>query len=76
MFWNSFLLPQSFLGYNAKSTFFKKKWFLKVAFIKIDVYVVTNMSVPLEKYQTIEILLMLDFVRISKMMHFFLVFFF
>ena len=31
---------------------------------------VTNLSVRLEKHQTIEILLMVDFLRISKMLHF------
>ena len=31
---------------------------------------VTNWSVQLEKHQTIEILLMVDFLRISKMLHF------
>ena len=31
---------------------------------------VTNWSVRLEKRQTIEILLMVDFLRISKMLHF------
>ena len=31
---------------------------------------VTNWSAWLEKHQTIEILLMVDFLRISKMLHF------
>ena len=31
---------------------------------------VTNWSVRLEKHQTIEILLMVEFLRISKMLHF------
>ena len=31
---------------------------------------VTNWSVRLEKYQTIENLFMVDFLRISKIMHF------
>ena len=31
---------------------------------------ITNWSVRLEKHQTIEILLMVDFLRISKMLHF------
>ena len=30
---------------------------------------VTNWSLRLEKHQTIEILLMVDFLRISKMLH-------
>ena len=31
---------------------------------------VTNWSVRLEKHQTVEILLMVDFLRIFKMLHF------
>ena len=63
-----------------KSTFFKKKkMFLRVVvffffffffFYKIDVYVVTNWSVRLEKHQLIEILLMVDFLRIFKILKF------
>ena len=34
---------------------------LRVVFYKIDVQMVTNWSVRLEKHQTIEILLMVDF---------------
>ena len=41
-----------------------------VFFYKIVVMVVTNLSVRLEKQQTIEILLMVDFLRIFKMLHF------
>ena len=40
------------------------------SFNKIDVLVVTNWSVRLEKHQTIENLLMVDFLRIFKMLHF------
>ena len=45
---------------------------LRVVFLfyKIDVKVVTNWSVRLEKHKTHEILLMVDFLRIFKMMHF------
>ena len=39
---------------------------LRVVFYKIDVYVVTKWSVRLEKHQTIEILLMVEFLRIFK----------
>ena len=43
---------------------------LRVVFYKIDVKVVTNWSVRPEKHQTIEILLMVDVLRIFKMLHF------
>ena len=43
---------------------------LRVVFKKIDVKMVTNWSVRLEQHQTIEILLMVDFLRISKWLHF------
>ena len=36
----------------------------------MDVKVVTNWSVRLEKHQAIEILLMVGFLRIFKMLHF------
>ena len=39
--------------------------FLRVFFCKIDVWVVTNWSGRLEKHKTIEILLMVDFLRIQ-----------
>ena len=48
----------------------KKKNGFESSFYKIDVLVVTNWSVRLEKHQTIEILLMVDFLRIFKMLHF------
>ena len=48
---------------------------LRVVFIyKIDVKAVTNWSVRLEKCQSIEILLMVDFLRISKNVAFFKIF--
>ena len=53
-----------------KSTFFKEKNGFESRFYKIDVSVDTNWSVRLEKHQTIEILLMVDFLRIFKMLHF------
>ena len=52
-----------------KSTFLKKNGF-ESSFYKNDVYVVTNWSVRLDKHQTIEILLTVDFLRIFKMLHF------
>ena len=52
-----------------KSIFVRKNGF-KSSFYKIDVWMVTNWSVRLEKHQTIEFLLMVDFLRIFKMLHF------
>ena len=43
----------------------------EISFYKIDVYVVTNWSVGLEKHQTIETLLMVNFLRIFKNVAFF-----
>ena len=48
---------------NAKIHFLKKKMLF---FYKIDVKVVTNWSERLEKHQTVEILLMVDFLCIFK----------
>ena len=70
VFLNSFLLLQSFWVKNANIDLFKEKMVLRVVLKKDDVYVVTNRSVRLEKHQTIEILLMVDFLRIFKMLHF------
>ena len=53
-----------------KSTFLKKNGFASIFFYKIDLYVVTNWSVRLDKHLTIEILLMVGFLRIFKMLHF------
>ena len=65
-----FSFTSKFLGLKMqKSTFFKKNGF-ESSFYKIDVKVVTKLSVRLEKHQTIEILLMVDFLRIFKMFHF------
>ena len=52
-----------------KIDFLRKNGFER-SFYKIDVLVVTNWSVRLEKQQTIEILLMVDFLRVFKMLHF------
>ena len=68
VFLNSFLLLQSFLGYKCKNRPFLRKMVLRVIFIKIDIYVVTNWSVRLEKHQTIKFFLMVDFLRIFKML--------
>ena len=53
-----------------KIDFLRKNGFESSFFYKIDVLVVTNWSVRLEKHQTIEILLMVDFLRNFKMLHF------
>ena len=53
-----------------KSTFLKKKNGFESSFYKIEVYVVTNWSVRLEKHQTIEILLMVDFYAFFEMLHY------
>ena len=59
-----FSFTSKFLGLkNAKIDFFKEKHCFASSFYKIDVKVVTNWSVLLEKHQTIEILLMLDFTH-------------
>ena len=67
---NSFLLLQSFLGKNAKNQLFLRKNVFESSFYKIDVKMVTSWSVRLEKHQTFEILLSVDFLRIFKMLHF------
>ena len=57
-----------------KATFLKEKIVFESSFFyKIDIYVVTNWSVRLEKHQTIEILLMVDFYAFLKccIFHFF-----
>ena len=43
------------------TSFFKEKQGLVLSFYEIEVYVVTKCSTWLEKYQTIEILLRVDF---------------
>ena len=52
-----------------KSTFFRKNGF-ENSVDKIVVLMVTNGSVRLEKHQTIEILLIVDFYAFLKIMHF------
>ena len=57
-----FSFPSKFFGLKMqKNRFFLRKNGLESSFYKIDVKVVTNWSVRLEKHQTIEILLMVDF---------------
>ena len=48
-------------GLKMQKSFFKEKMVLRVVFLKIEVKLVTNLSTQLEKHQTIEILLMVDF---------------
>ena len=52
-----------------KSTFLRESGF-ESSIYKIDVKMVTNWSVRLEKHQTIEILLMVDFLRIFEILYF------
>ena len=54
---HSFLLLQRFWVKMQKIDFYKEKNGFESSFYKIDVYVVTNWSLRLEKHQTIEILL-------------------
>ena len=61
VFLNSFLLLQSFWGLTCNKRFLKKKKVLRVVFYKIEVKMVTNWSVLLEKHQTIECLRLIDF---------------
>ena len=53
-----------------KSTFLKKKNGFESSFYINDNKMVTNWSARHEKHQTIEILLMVDFLHIFKMLHF------
>ena len=62
-----FSFTSKFFGLKMQNSSFCKK----NGFYNIDVYVVTNWSVRLEKHQTIEILLMVDFLLIFKLLHFF-----
>ena len=65
-----FSFTSKFFGLKMqKSTSLKKKCFGE-KFYKIDVQVVTNWPVRLEKHQTIEIVLMVEFLRVFKMLHF------
>ena len=70
MFLSSFLVLQSFLFKNAKIDLFKKKMVLRVISIKLTFrWLQTGLS-DLKQHETIEILLMVDFVHIFKMLHF------
>ena len=59
-----------------KSTFFKEKMALRVVFIKLTFRRLQTGLSDLKKHQTIEILLMVDFLRIFKMFNFSFFFFF
>ena len=57
---------------NVKNRFSKRKnGFESSFFYKMDVSVVTNFSVRLENHKKLEILLMVDFLRILKNVAFF-----
>ena len=66
-----FSLTSKFFGLKMqKSTLFKKKMVLRVVFIRLTFrWLQTGLS-DLKKHQTIEILLMVDVLRIFKMLHF------
>ena len=67
---NRFLSRQSFFSKNAKIDSLKTKMVLRVVFIQLTLrWLQTGLS-DLKKHQTIEMLLMVDFVRIFKMLHF------
>ena len=65
-----FSFTSKFFGLKMQNTLFVRKNGFESSFYKIDVQVATNWSVRLEKHQTIKILLMVDFLRIFKMLHF------
>ena len=65
-----FSSTSKFFGLKCKNRLFLRKDGFESSFYKIDVKMVTNWSVRIEKHQTIEILLMVDFLRIFKVLHF------
>ena len=65
-----FSFTSKFFGLKMQKSPFHRKNGFENSFYKNDVLVVTNWSVRLEKHQTIEILRMVDFLRIFKMLHF------
>ena len=65
-----FSFTSKIFGLKMQKSYFLGKNGFESSFYKIDVYMVTNWSVRLEKHQTIEILLMVEFLSISKMLHF------
>ena len=75
VFWNSFLLLQSFWVKNTKIDFFLRKKCFERSFYKIEVFVVTNWSTRLEQHQKIESLLMVGFYAFLKILHFSIFFF-
>ena len=69
--WNSCLLLQSFWVKNAKNRRYRRKRGFDCSFFyEIEVQVVTSGSTRLEKQQTIEILLRVDFYAFLKRVHF------
>ena len=66
-----FSFTSKFFGLKMqKSTFLKKKIFLRVVFIKSTFRWLQNWSVRLNKHLTVEILLVVDFFHIFKMLQF------
>ena len=65
-----FSFTSKFFELKMQKSFFLGKNGFESSFYKIDVTMVTNWSGRLEKHQTNGILLMVDFLRISKMLHF------
>ena len=76
-FFEHFFFTSKFFGLKMQKSTFLRKMVLRVVFFfyKIDVKVVTKWSVQFEKHQTIEFLLMVDFLRTFKMLHFSFFFF-
>ena len=70
VFWNSCPLPESFWAKNEKFDFSLRKRGLEFSLYKLEVYVFINWSSRLEKHQTIEILLRVEFLLIFKILHF------
>ena len=71
VFFEKFSFTSKFFGLiMQKKDFFLRKNGFESSFYNIDVKMVTNWSIRLKKHQTIEILLMGDFLRIFKMLHF------
>ena len=70
-----FSFTSKFFGLKIrKSTFFKEKMVLRVVFIKLTFRWLQTGLPDLKKHQTIEILPMVAFLRIFKMLHFFKIF--
>ena len=61
-----FSFTSKFFGLKMQKSYFLRKKGFESSFYKIDVWMVTNWSVQLEKHQTMEILLMEDFYAFLK----------